>query len=71
MTSKLISVNNWTECIRSAAVRKPVVRETESFEAVLIFDDTIQEKLYSKENGLIAWHFNKSPYHSAMVRAEV
>ncbi|WP_281645823.1 hypothetical protein [Parendozoicomonas sp. Alg238-R29] len=37
---------------------KPVVREVESPDGVLIFDDTIQEKPYSRENDLITWHFD-------------
>ncbi len=37
---------------------KSTVREVESQDGVLIFDDTIQEKPYSKENDLITWHFD-------------
>ena len=37
---------------------KPVVRQVEQEDGVLIVDDTIQEKLYSDENNLIAWHFD-------------
>ena len=37
---------------------KSTVREVESEDGVLIADDTIQEKLYSDENDLIAWHFD-------------
>ena len=37
---------------------KPVVRQVEQDDGVLIVDDTIQEKLYSDENDLIAWHFD-------------
>jgi hypothetical protein len=46
---------------RSADLWKNVkkeVRETESDEGVLIFDDTVQEKPYSSENDLINWHFD-------------
>lgn len=39
-------------------VMKKDVREIEDDSGVLIFDDTIQEKKYSKENDLIAWHFD-------------
>ena len=39
---------------------KPMVRAIEDDEAVLIFDDTIQEKPYTDENELIAWHFDHS-----------
>ena len=37
---------------------KKEVREIESNEGVLIFDDTVQEKPYSSENELINWHFD-------------
>jgi len=37
---------------------KKDVREIEEDSGVLIFDDTIQEKPYSKENDLICWHFD-------------
>jgi hypothetical protein len=37
---------------------KKDVREMESDEGVLIFDDTVQEKRYSSENELISWHFD-------------
>lgn len=39
---------------------KPVVRKLESEEGVLIFDDSIEEKLYSDENELICWHWDHS-----------
>ena len=41
----------WREVKRS-------VREMESDDGVLIFDDTIQEKSHSKENDLICWHYD-------------
>ncbi|MBL4764703.1 MAG: transposase [Colwellia sp.] len=37
---------------------KKDVRDIESDEGVLIFDDTVQEKRYSSENTLINWHFD-------------
>lgn len=37
---------------------KPVVRKIESDEGVLIFDDTTEEKPYTDENDIIAWHFD-------------
>ncbi len=37
---------------------KPTVREIESANGVLIFDDTIQEKPSMKENELICWHYD-------------
>jgi len=37
---------------------KKDVREIEDEEGVLIFDDTVQEKQYSKESELICWHWD-------------
>ncbi len=37
---------------------KPTVRKIESEDGVLIFDDTVEEKLYTDENEAIAWHFD-------------
>lgn len=37
---------------------KKNVREIESEDSVLIFDDTVQAKPYSSENELISWHFD-------------
>src|SRR6266496_831950 len=37
---------------------KPTVREVEQEEAVLIFDDTIQEKPYTDENEVMCWHYD-------------
>jgi len=39
---------------------KPHVRAIESPEAVLIIDDTVQEKQYSDESELITWHYDHS-----------
>ena len=39
---------------------KPMVRDIEDADGVLIFDDTIQEKPYADENELISWHFDHS-----------
>lgn len=39
-------------------VVKPHVRRIQSEEAVLIFDDTIEEKPYTDENEIIGWHFD-------------
>jgi hypothetical protein len=39
-------------------VIKKTVREIETDEGILIFDDTIQEKPHSKENDLICWHYD-------------
>lgn len=37
---------------------KPTLREIESDDGVLVFDDTVEEKLYTDENDIIAWHFD-------------
>lgn len=37
---------------------KPEVRAIEEEDGVLIFDDTVQEKQYSKESELICWHWD-------------
>jgi len=37
---------------------KKVVREIEDENGVLIFDDTIQEKKWTKENEIICWHYD-------------
>jgi hypothetical protein len=37
---------------------KPVVRQLESPDGVLIFDDSIAEKPYTDENDLISWHWD-------------
>jgi hypothetical protein len=39
-------------------VVKPLVRQIESDEGVLIFDDSIEEKPYTDENEIICWHYD-------------
>lgn len=39
---------------------KPMVRKVEREDAVLIFDDTIQEKPYTDENEVMCWHYDHS-----------
>jgi hypothetical protein len=39
---------------------KPTVRKVEREGAVLIFDDTIQEKPYTDENEVMCWHYDHS-----------
>lgn len=39
-------------------VAKPVVREIESDDGLLVLDDTIEEKLYTDENDIVAWHYD-------------
>lgn len=37
---------------------KPLVRQVQHPEAVLVFDDTIEEKPYTDENEIVCWHFD-------------
>jgi len=37
---------------------KPIVREVESEETCLIFDDTIKEKKWTKESEMNCYHFD-------------
>jgi DDE superfamily endonuclease len=39
-------------------VVKPVIRQIESDDSILALDDTIEEKPYTDENDIIAWHFD-------------
>ena len=39
---------------------KPLLRQVESAEGVLIIDDSIEEKPYTDENELICWHWDHS-----------
>lgn len=39
---------------------KPLVRQHERADGVLIFDDSIEEKPYTDENDLICWHYDHS-----------
>ena len=39
---------------------KPIIRKTETDDGMLLFDDTIEEKEYTDENDIIAWHFDHS-----------
>ena len=39
---------------------KPTVRKIETDDGVVIFDDTIEEKEYTDENDIIAWHYDHS-----------
>ena len=55
--TRLLSRNEFNSQILWQFV-KPVVRQIEQANGVLIFDDTIQEKPFSKENALISRHFD-------------
>jgi hypothetical protein len=41
-------------------VRYPLVRQVESDDGVLIFDDSIEEKPLTSENDLICWHWDQA-----------
>jgi DDE superfamily endonuclease len=43
---------------------KPVIRTQEQEDGVLIFDDTIEEKPYTKESELICWHHDHTKNRS-------
>lgn len=37
---------------------KPVIREIETDDGILAIDDTIEEKQYTDENDIVAWHYD-------------
>jgi hypothetical protein len=39
---------------------KPLVRQVQTDEAVLIIDDSIEEKPYTDENDIVCWHYDHS-----------
>ena len=39
---------------------KPLVRQIESSDGVLIFDDSLEEKPYTDENDMVCWHWDHS-----------
>ncbi|MGA9995912.1 MAG: transposase [Pyrinomonadaceae bacterium] len=43
---------------------KPMVRQVERDDALLIIDDSIEEKPYTDENALICWHFDHTKNRS-------
>ena len=43
---------------------KPVVREQEKEEGVIIVDDTIEQKPYTKESELVCWHHDHKSNHA-------
>lgn len=55
--TRLLSTNEFTSCTLWQYI-KSVVRQVERDDGVLIFDDTIQEKPYSRENALNTYHFD-------------
>ena len=57
--TRLLSQTEWTNRDLWKIV-KPHVRRIQSAEAVLIIDDTIEEKPYTDESELIGWYFDHS-----------
>ena len=43
---------------------KPLIREIEAEDGVLIIDDSIEEKPYTDENEIVCWHYDHSKGHS-------
>jgi hypothetical protein len=43
---------------------KPVLRQHEEDDGVIIFDDTIEEKPYTKESELVCWHHDHTKNRS-------
>lgn len=43
---------------------KPAIRKVESEDGIISVDDTIQEKQYTDENDIIAWHYDHSKSRS-------
>jgi len=39
---------------------KPLARQIQSPDGVLIIDDSVDEKPYSTEKGILRWHFDHS-----------
>ncbi len=72
LVDKLVSHNQITRFLASETqtakdlwrVVKPLVRKVQSNKAVLIIDDTIEEKPYTDENEIVCWHFDHSKDHS-------
>jgi len=55
--TRFLSRKDYTSKELWQAVKKDI-REIEDDSGVLIFDDTVQEKAYSKTNDLICWHYD-------------
>lgn len=54
LAKKKYSAKEWWPIV------KPLVRQIESDDGVLVFDDSIAEKPYSDENEIICWHWDHS-----------
>ena len=66
LTDNLVSHDKITRLLASGKINsktlwenvKPMCHEIRSEDAVLIFDDSIEEKMYTRSNDLINWHFD-------------
>ena len=45
---------------------KPIIRQYEQDDGVIIFDDTIEEKPYTQESVLICWHYDPRLSHKKL-----
>jgi hypothetical protein len=61
--TRLLSSNDFTSKDLWSSV-KSLVRQHETEEACLIFDDSIVEKPYTDENELVCWHFDHTKNRS-------
>jgi hypothetical protein len=61
--TRFLSASDYTS-INLWQLVKPTVRTIESDDGLLIFDDTIEEKLYTDENEIITWHFDHTKNRS-------
>ncbi|RKZ50831.1 MAG: IS701 family transposase [Candidatus Parabeggiatoa sp. nov. 3] len=57
--TRFLSTYNFSSSYLWSLVKR-TVREIEMDDGVLIFDDTIEEKLYTDENEIVNWHFDPS-----------
>ena len=55
--TRFLSAEDFTSA-RLWQLVKPVVRQHEQDDGVLIIDDTIEEKPYSDENAIVCWHWD-------------
>lgn len=61
--TRFLSGSNFTSKDLWTSV-KPLVREHQSTDGCLIFDDSIIEKAFTDENDLISWHWDHSKHRS-------
>ncbi len=54
LTGEVQSSASWWQRV------KPLVRQNERVDGVLLFDDSIEEKPYTDENEIVCWHYDHS-----------